>query len=203
MLVTNVSGKPGLVDEEDAVLVVIDVEEKLYRVMAHKERLVSNITKLIKVCRLLGIPILLTEQYPEGLGVTIEEVRRELGGCYKPVRKTSFSCFGEDSFVRRLGETGRKTLLLTGIELHVCVAQTALEAVELGYRPIVVLDATSSRSVEEYEMGVRRLIARGVDVASTEALIFELLRDASRPEFKSVLSLIKGGSSRNPSADLR
>jgi len=182
----------GLIDERDTVLVIIDIEEKLYRVMVHRERLVSNVVKLIKLCRMLKIPILVTEQYPKGLGRTIEEIRKELGDEYEPIEKTSFSCFGEEGFVERLSQTGRRTLLLTGIELHICVLQTALEAVKRGYRPVVVLDATSSRREEEYEMGVRRLVVRGVDVASTETVVFELLKDASRPEFRRMLGLIKG-----------
>ena len=174
------------------MLVVIDVEERLYRVMVHREKLANNIIKLIKLCKMLKMPILVTEQYPKGLGRTIREIRKELGDEYEPIEKTSFSCFGEPRFREKLNGVGRRTLLLTGIELHVCVLQTALEAVKLEYRPVIILDATSSRREEEYKMGIKRLMVRGVDVASTETVIFELLKDASRPEFKQVLGLIKG-----------
>ncbi len=180
-----------LAGPENAVLVIIDVQEKLFAVVNEQERLLKNIIKLVRVCKTLGIPIVLTEQYPKGIGKTIQPIVQELGPDYKPIEKTTFSCFGAPEFERRLMELGRKVLLLTGIELHICVYQTAVDALKRGYTPIVIYDATSSRLRPDYELCLHRLLAKGVDVATTDMIIFELVRDASHPKFREVLSIVK------------
>lgn len=180
-----------LASPENSVLVIVDVQEKLFSVVNEQERLLKNIIKLVRVCKILNIPIIITEQYPKGIGRTVQQIVQELGPDYKPIEKTSFSCFGAQEFERRLIELGRRTLLLTGIELHICVYQTAVEALQRGYRPIVIYDATSSRLKLDYELCLHRLLAKGVDVATTDMIIFELVRDASHPKFKEVLSIVK------------
>ncbi len=179
------------ISAEDSVLIIIDVQEKLFAVVNEQDRLVRNLIKLIRTCKLLDIPIIITEQYPRGIGHTIEVIKQELGDAYCPIEKTSFSCFGCPEFERRLLELGRRTLLLTGIELHICVYQTAIDALVRGYKPVVIYDATSSRLRPDYEVCLHRLLHKGVDVATTDMIIFELLKDASHPKFKDVLKIVK------------
>ncbi len=176
---------------EDSVLVIIDIQEKLFNVILAKEQVLKNIIKLVKVAKILKIPIILTEQNPQGLGRTIPELTQVLGSDYKPIEKTSFSCFGSREFRKRLEELARKTLLITGIESHICVYQTAVDAISHGYKPVVIYDATGSRLETDYRITLYRLISKGIDVATTDMVIFELVRDASHPVFKDILKIVK------------
>ncbi len=180
-----------LLRSDDSILVIVDIQEKLFNVVLNRERMLKNAIKLIRVSKILNIPIVVTEQYPKGMGKTIPEIVKELGSDYRPIEKTSFSCFGNDEFARRIESINRKTLLLTGIELHICVYQTAIDALRLGYNPVVVYDATSSRLEEDYRICLHRLLKKGVDIVTTDMLIFELLRDSARPEFKEILKIVK------------
>ncbi len=180
-----------LIQADDSILVIIDVQEKLFNVVLNREIMLKNILKLVKVCKILNIPIVITEQYPKGMGKTVRELVEELGQYYRPIEKTTFSCFRTETFVKELERIGRKTLLLVGIELHICVYQTAIDALERGYHPVVIYDATSSRLEKDYEICLNRLIMKNVDVATTDMIIFELLKDASDPRFKEILKIVK------------
>ena len=180
-----------LINIDDSVLVIVDIQEKLFNVVLDKDRLLKNVIKLIRVCKLLNIPIIITEQYPKGMGQTVREIREELGDLYKPIEKTTFSCFGNRDFEKKLSEVGRRNVLLTGIELHICVYQKAVDALSRGYRPVVIYDATSSRLRLDYELCLHRLLKNGVDVSTTDMTIFELVRDASHPRFRDILKIVK------------
>jgi nicotinamidase-related amidase len=179
----------SLIGRDGSTLVVIDVQDKLMPVIARREEVVKNIVKLIKFCKVCGIPIVLTEQYPKGLGRTIKEIKDELQGI-KPIEKTSFSCFGSKEFKDALKRSRAKTLLLVGIEAHVCVAQTAIEALER-FKVCVVADAVSSRTSENAQVGLQRMRDSGAIISSTEMLMYELLRDSRAREFKEVKQLLK------------
>ncbi|MEW5936713.1 MAG: hydrolase [Candidatus Thermoplasmatota archaeon] len=173
---------------EHSVLVIIDMQEKLFPRVVEKELLAENVVKLISFAQTLGIPIVLTEQYPKGLGTTIAPVRQALDD-YRPLEKVSFSCFGAEGFEEKLG--GARVLLLTGIETHVCVFQTALDALSKGYSVHVLADAVSSRTSGDKEIGIERMRDSGAIISSTEMAIFEILERAGTEEFKSVAHLLR------------
>ena len=180
---------PRLLEREGACLVVIDVQERLFTHVADGESVLKRILKLVRFSKLVGIPIVLTEQYPKGLGPTLKVVKEEVAG--DAIVKTTFNCFGSREFESRLRGLGDKTLILSGVEAHICVAQTALDALDRGYRVVVVSDAVSSRRPEDKEIGLERLRVEGAVISSTEMLIYELLKDSSTDEFKKALMLIK------------
>jgi len=170
-------------------LVVIDVQEKLLPKIAEKERIVTNIVKLIDFSKICGIPIVLTEQYPKGLGKTIKEIKDEIPDAL-PIEKTSFSCFGSHEFRDALVKMKISTLILTGIEAHVCVAQTALEALD-DYKVCVISDAVSSRALGNVQIGLQRMKDSGATISSTEMVMYEVLRDARTEEFRQSRVLLK------------
>lgn len=180
---------PRLIGREGAALVVIDVQEILLPKIAEKERTVANIVKLICFCKICGIPIVLTEQYPKGLGKTVKEIKDEIPDVI-PIEKTSFSCFGIQEFKDTLVKMEITTLILTGIEAHVCVAQTALEALD-DYQVYVISDAVSSRALGNVQIGLQRMRDCGATISSTEMVMYEILRDARTEEFRKSRILLK------------
>jgi len=181
---------PSLASKEEIVLVVIDVQEKLFVHVAEKEKLAENLAKLVQFAHIMKIPIILTEQYPKGLGPTIFQIKH-LVPDFQPVEKVEFSCFGSQKFREALTKTQAKTLILTGIEAHICITQTAVEGLENGFRIYVVEDATSSRILQDKATAIHRMRQSGATVVSTEMLIYELLKKAGTPEFKDTLKLVK------------
>lgn len=155
--------RPRLIGREGTALVVIDVQEILLPKIAEKERAVTNIVKLICFCKICGIPIVLTEQYPKGLGKTVKEIKDEVPDVV-PIEKTSFSCFGIQEFKDALVKMRITTLILTGIEAHVCVAQTALDALD-DYQVYVISDAVSSRALGNVQIGLQRMRDCGATIS--------------------------------------
>ena len=175
---------------EDTVLVVIDVQGKLAQLMHDKEELFKNIRTMILGAKALDVPILLTEQYPEGMGSTIPEIADLLDGV-TPIAKTSFSCCGDDGFTEAFTTVGREQALLVGIETHICVWQTAYDLLESDYEVHVVADAVSSRKAENKHIGLENMRDSGAIMTCTETALFELLRVAEGPKFKEILKLVK------------
>jgi nicotinamidase-related amidase len=175
---------------ENTVLVLVDVQEKLARAMHEKEALLENTVKLVKGAKILGLPILWTEQNPKGLGNTLPEVS-ELISDQPPITKLSFSCCGEPRFMEQLKPLNRKQALVAGIESHVCVYQTVVDLVSMGYEVQVVADAVSSRTPENKMVGLERCKELGASVTSTETALFELLRVAEGDRFKQMLKVVK------------
>ncbi|MGB5106160.1 MAG: hydrolase [Candidatus Zixiibacteriota bacterium] len=175
---------------DNSVLVVVDVQGKLAQLMFDKDNLFANLQRMIKGAQLLGIPILWTEQYPEGLGVTIPELA-QLMRDGAPLVKDTFSCCGDDKFAQALKSLGRKNIMLTGIETHVCVYQTARDLLADGYAVELIVDAVSSRTEANKNLGVERMKDLGAGVMSTEMTLFELLRVAKGDKFKEVLRIVK------------
>jgi isochorismate hydrolase len=171
----------------DALLVVIDMQERLLPVIADRERIVENALKLVKFSRIVGLPVIVTEQ--QNLGETIAELRAELKDI-EPILKWEFDCFESRAFTDRLGPLERKNLIIIGIEAHICVAQTALHALS-HHKAHVVSDAVSSRSAHNWEVALQRLRHAGVIVTSTEMVIYELLGRAGSTEFREALKLVK------------
>ena len=175
---------------ENTALIVVDVQEKLARVMYEKEMLFENLQKLIKGVQILGIPIILTEQNPGGLGPTIPEVAHLLSDL-QPIPKLSFSCCGDGRFLQELEALNRQQVLIAGIEVHVCVYQTAVDLLRLGYEVQVVADAVSSRTAENRKIGLERVRSEGASLTSTETALFELLKVAEGAKFKEILNIVK------------
>ncbi|MCL4693417.1 MAG: hydrolase [Candidatus Hydrogenedentes bacterium] len=179
-----------MLDRQTTALVVIDFQEKLLPKILGHQAVLDQAIKLVKFSRGLGIPILASEQYPKGLGHTVPCLAAELEGI-APLEKTAFGCLGDPAIADAIASTKRKQLLLTGIEAHVCVLQTALMAIDEGYEVFVPRDAVGSRLQPEYEAGLHRLERAGVELVTTEMALFEILREAGTPEFKQTLPLIK------------
>jgi nicotinamidase-related amidase len=175
---------------DTTVLVIIDIQEKLFRVMHDKEELAENTVKLLKGIRALDIPVILTEQNPKGLGPTIPEIAALLPGA-EPVVKFDFSCMREESFRNTLERLNRDQVLVTGIETHICVYQTALDLVGSGYEVDVVTDCVSSRTPENKDTALARMGLEEIMPCTTEMILFELLQTARHEKFKEISSIIK------------
>jgi nicotinamidase-related amidase len=187
--VKQVAGN-GLISAEGAVLVIIDVQEKLFLRMVEKEKLAENMVRLIQFADVMKIPIILTEQYPKGLGHTVAPVKK-LVPHIAPVEKVEFSCFGSAKFKEALANLEPKTLIITGIEVHICITQTAIEGIQSGYKICVVEDAVSSRNLSDKAAAIERMRQNGATIVTSEMLIYEILRKAGTPEFKKALKLVK------------
>ncbi|ACF45540.1 isochorismatase hydrolase [Prosthecochloris aestuarii DSM 271] len=179
-----------MMTNEDTVLLIIDVQGKLASLVYESEIVEKNIRKLIKACRVLDVPILYAEQYPKGLGRTIEAVR-ELLTEEAPHEKITFSCCGSPDFMEHLRSLKRNEVIVTGIETHVCVYQTSIDLMEYGYNVHLITDAVSSRAREDRETGFHCIEKAGAWLKSTEMAIFELLRVAQGEKFKEISAIIK------------
>ncbi len=179
-----------MLEIDKSVLLVIDVQEKLLPVINEKEHVTANITKLIRGAQVLEIPLLVTEQYPKGLGKTVPEIA-ELIPAIEPLPKTSFSCYSDEGFKKALVASGRKQVLICGIECHVCVYQTAMELKEAGYEVQVVADAVSSRTAENKEIGLNLMRQTGISVSGVETVLFELIKIAEGEKFKAISRIVK------------
>lgn len=181
---------PPRMSLDQAALVVVDLQQKLLPVIHAPDAVVGQVAKLIRGCVALGVPMIVTEQYPQGLGPTVEAIRAVLPARTPTVSKVKFSACVED--VRRwLAESGRRTVLLAGIESHVCVMQTALDLLESGYVVAVVADAIGSRRTTDHEIGLRRMMQAGVVPVSVEMALLELVHEAGTTRFKAILPVIK------------
>jgi len=174
-------------------LIVVDIQEKLLPPIFEKERLVKNSQLLIRLAGILKIPALVSTQYARGLGNTIPEIASLLPET-EPIDKQMFSCFGSDVFcslIKRL-PGHRNTVMLCGMESHICVTQTALGALREGYVVHVASDAVRSRTEWNWKIGLERMRAAGAVLSSTEMIIYELLRSSGSPAFKELLPYLKG-----------
>jgi len=176
---------------DDTVAVAVDFQEKLLPAVLEREKLLQRTLRLLTGLRALGVPVLLSEQYPRGLGSTVAEVREAAGEDAPVVEKMTFSCADTPEFLEKLEATGRRTVLLFGVEAHVCVLQTALDLVAAGYRVALVRDCVSSRFPDDLETGLLRAQQEGILLTSSEAVLFELLRRAGGDTFKLISKLVK------------
>ncbi len=169
---------------------VVDVQERLVPAIFERERVVQNTVRLLKGAAILGVPFFATEQYRKGLGATVPEVAGAVAG-FAPIEKLAFSACGAAGFLAGLKAKRVSDVLLCGVEAHVCVAQTCLDLLEERFQVFVAADAVSSRTPENYRVGLDRMRAAGAVVVSTEMALFELLGQAGTEEFKQVLGLVK------------
>ncbi|MDR1573687.1 MAG: isochorismatase family protein [Clostridiales Family XIII bacterium] len=190
----------------DTILVAIDLQERLMPAIHRGEELTELSARLIRGCRVLGVPVLATQQYTRGLGATVDAARAALteplppdkdgagavpAADFAPVEKTSFSAAGEPEFMRRLKESGKKSVLICGTEAHVCVLQTVLDLLAAGFDVFFAADVVSSRKRSDAEAAFRRMAAAGATEMSYESALFELLEGAKESGFKQISALVK------------
>ncbi len=187
------TGKPTLLcHENESSLVVVDIQTRLTAAMPVKvlARLQRNAGLLLKSATLLNIPVMATEQYPKGLGGTEPEILKMLPDSTTMYEKTSFSAAGADGFTDNLEKSGRKQVLIVGMEAHVCILQTAMDLFNRGYEVFVIADAVCSRQRESYETALIRMRQTGIVISDAESILFEWLKDANHEQFKSIQSLL-------------
>ncbi len=179
-----------MLDVQDCCLVVVDVQGRLAELMYERDVLFKNIQILIKAAKILSIPILWTQQQPQAIGVTVPQINQLLTD-NEPINKACFSCCGLKEFNDKINTLSRKQVLLCGIEAHVCIHQTAAELIASGKEVHVIADAVSSRTKENKQIALERMITEGVKLSSVEMAVFELLKTAEHPQFKQVIQLVK------------
>ncbi|HEX5413290.1 MAG TPA: hydrolase [Terriglobia bacterium] len=177
---------------KDCALLIIDLQTKLMPAIFEAERVTGNCVLLLRLAQIWSMPAVVTTQYAEGLGPLVPEVACAMPGI-TPLDKTSFGCFADETFVAHLEgiASGRHTLLVAGVESHICVMQTALAALNAGCTVHLAGDAISSRTRENWEIGLHRMERAGAVLSSTEMMIYELLGKSGTPEFKAILPLLK------------
>lgn len=181
----------ALLDRGSSALLVIDVQERYLPHLYEGERVVEAARRLIEGAKLVGVPVLLSEQYPRGLGPTSAVLREALAPGVQPIEKLSLSCLGAPGFVAALRATGRRQILVAGIEAHACVSHTAHDLLAAGFEVHLAVDALSSRFRRDYEIGVDRLLRAGGVPTTAEAALFEWVRTAEAPEFQAIRFLIR------------
>jgi hypothetical protein len=175
---------------ENSIGLIVDLQERLFPVIAGKEELMTNCIKLTEGLQILGIPLVVTQQYSKGLGPTIPEISLMLQP-FTYIEKSSFSCLDEPVFRDFLAEIGKRNVLICGIESHVCILQTAIDLKTQGYEPVVIVDCISSRELSEKQTALNRFNQEGILTSTVESILFELTRSASASEFKSISKIVK------------
>lgn len=182
---------PSLLDRKRAALVVIDMQEKFRPIMASFDEVAKHIIVLVQGCQLLGIPVIVTEQYPHGLGHTAAEIAQHLPVGTQPIEKLTFSSCGVPEFDLQLRENHIEQVILVGIEAHICVSQTAHDLLQLGYQVHLISEAIGARFPHNREVALARLQRAGALLSSVEMALFEMLKSSDVAEFKAVQKLIK------------
>ena len=180
----------SLLDKEDTGLVIVDVQEKLMGVMGQRERVVDRVSKLLHLARVFQLPVILTEQNPQFLGVTLPVVQESLPG-YEPIEKLHFDCCAVDAFNDAIERKALRNIILAGVETHICVFQTCISLLERGFGVHVPHHAVDSRTEANWQIGLSLMQEAGATITSTEAVIFQILKEAGTAEFKALLKTIK------------
>ena len=182
--------KKYMLNKEDVLLFIIDIQDRLVPVMKHGKKIIKNNVILIETSNELEIPVILTEQYPRGLGPTILEIREAIDNNARTFEKISFTGY-TDEVRGALEESGKKKVIITGMETHVCVFQTVRDLIDNGYEVFIARDAVASRKKDNFLNALDLMKSMGAVIMDTETIIFDLLKTAGTPEFKILSSLIK------------
>ncbi|CEG56415.1 hydrolase [Legionella fallonii] len=174
-----------LLNKEDSVLLLVDVQEKLAPAVWNYDAFIARCEWLLKLAQRMDVPVLVSEQYPKGLGPTVEQLRTYFDQ-EQCIEKVHFSCMQQPDYARRLRELNKNQLIVIGIEAHVCVLQTAMEMKSLGFDVYVVADAVSSRNNNDCKYALKRMKQEGIQLITAEMIFFEWLRHAGTPEFKAL-----------------
>lgn len=178
-----------IVNKEDAVLILVDLQEKLMQAISSRDAVCKNVNILLKAAKIMGIPVILTEQYPKGLGVTIPEITKNAGS-FHYVEKVKFSAFVPE-FQGILAKIGRKIMIVTGVETHICVYQTVRDLTTNGFGVHVIRDAVGSRTEANNSNGLQIMREIGAVISNTETVLFDLLKTSAAFEFKQISALVK------------
>jgi nicotinamidase-related amidase len=181
---------PARLDAPRAVLVVVDLQEKFRDLIHGMDQVVAGTSRLIRFCQAMDIPIVVTEHYPRGLGVTLADIRRLISP-FECIEKIHFSCAGNQEFNDKLQKIGGDQIILCGIETHVCIYQTAFDLLRQGKQVAVAVDAVSSCSAADRDIGLKRMSELGVQSMGVQMLMFEILKKAGTEQFKKVAPLLK------------
>ncbi|MDR3687021.1 MAG: isochorismatase family protein [Coriobacteriia bacterium] len=182
---------------DDSVLVIVDEQERLTAVMERRDEVVSATVRLVRTAALVCVPIVVTRQYPKGLGDTdptlaeVIEAARAAGAGVTSIDKVAFDCFGEPAFAKTLERSSRRQMLLAGMETHICVTQTALSALRNSFDVHVVGDACCSRNAASHDSALERMRAAGAVVTTTESVMYELMGESGSDEFRALLAIVK------------
>jgi nicotinamidase-related amidase len=176
---------------EDTMAIVIDIQERLVPVIHDNEELLHNTQILIKGLQTLGIPMVVTQQYTKGIGMTVPALSEVFGEDFAYYDKLSFSCAGDEAILKKIEATGKKNVIICGIEAHICVLQTVIDLIANGYQVILVEDCVSSRKERDRQVGIKRAVSEGAILTSYESILFELTRVAGTEVFRSISRLIK------------
>lgn len=179
-----------ILDRKNAVLVIVDIQDRLAVVMDQREKVTRNCLHLLEASKLLHIPVMVTEQYPKGLGLTIPEIKDALPQ-YEPFEKITFDCCRGDGFLGKIAALNRKQIILAGMETHVCVLQTCLSLLREKYAVYLVGDAVCSRKKDDHLAGRELMRDAGAVITCTETVLFQLLEKAGTPEFREISKRIK------------
>lgn len=179
-----------MLSAEDTLVFVIDIQDKLVGAL-NKNVIVSNAVKVVSAANELCIPVLLTEQYPKGLGNTVQQLKEVLPENSKIVEKTYFNALLEDGMLEKIKSYGKKQIVILGIETHICVYQTASALVKEGFEVYVIKDACASRNKYEFKQGIEAMRDNGVKISCVEIALFEWLKGSKNLKFKEVQALIK------------
>jgi nicotinamidase-related amidase len=182
--------KKFFLDKDDTALVIIDIQERLAAIMKQREAVVNNCLHLVEIAKIMNIPIVVTEQYPKGLGRTVEEIVKAVPD-YKPIEKLTFSCCDELAFLKEIKALDKKTVMISGMETHVCILQTCIGLVRDGYNVHIVRDAICSRTKENWKTAIEFMRDAGAVITCTETVLFQLLKIAGTEEFKAISKRIK------------
>jgi len=182
---------PRVLDRDQSVLVVIDVQEAYRGITVEPERLLRSVRRLVEAARIVGVPILATEQYPKGLGHFMPEVAAAFPDGTAVIEKRSLSCCGAPGFAERLAGLSRRQVVVCGLEAHACVNQTAHDLLDHGYQVHLPFDALSSRFETDYRLGWEKMIGSGAVPSTVEMICLEWVRTADAPEFKAIQKLLK------------
>lgn len=184
---------PNLCFADDSLLIVVDLQSKLSAVIpeADAEQMIANTGRLLEAADILKVPVLLTEQYPKGLGPTEPAIASKLPEGTRVFEKTGFSCCAAPGFSEALQDFRHHQLILVGLEAHVCVLQTALELLNLGYQVFIVEDAVCSRKIENKVNSLQRLQQQGATISNYESVLFEWLKSSGHPDFKKISGLLR------------
>ena len=179
-----------IIPVNDSILCVVDIQEKLLPHISNHQQVVKQSVMLIEAAKILEVPLVVSEQVPRALGPTVPQTKEHLQDI-EIIEKTSFSCMACEDYEKTLQSIGKKTLVLCGIEAHVCIMLTALEAMEKGYRVVVAADAVGSRTDANCQLALARMRQEGVVITSAEMMIMEWTGGASHPRFRDIIKLVK------------
>lgn len=182
-------------DPQKALVVLVDIQENHFKTTFDGPETLDRGMRFLKAAQVLGVPMLWTEQYPKAFGPTLAPLRELMAAGapgLEPIAKTSFGCFGEPAFEKAFNDIGRPVLYLVGSETHICIGQTALQALDRGIEVVLVADCVNARGRQDHALGIERLRRAGVIVTTWEAVIYEWMGGAKHPAFKAILPIVKG-----------